>query len=609
METPKLTKYKAIFYLICLKEISKLTAWYINLKKIENKFELTKLVEDMVHILSCRKQFEDLHREIEKNNFYSHLKVIRNIIDYEKKHYLTQYRVKIINIANQKNIAGCLLQKETKDNLSLFLKAIKPKSYATKKKMIEKIDYNHLTDVFPIWISEIHNINELIIMQPNIFDLVVIDEASQVNLAEILPVIYRAKKLCIVGDHKQLSLVSTGLNLRISSKLDEMIWSKHKPGNLTYQEAEKRKIILTKASILDFIISDDKEEGINLGYIPRVTLDQHFRSLPLLFKFNNTKFYDNKLIIMTEKPPNWEIKPFKAIKINGKRRSDKTIPIEADTVVKIVKSLISNKAYENFDLSNILPPRFNIGIISPIREQVYLIREKLYIELDEEERERYEIIEGTPEELQGHERDVIIVSFCTDSESVRSKAHYENPNRFNVMTSRARFFTFFVFCEIPGNFTLTRQYLKFMGYELENQNTIQEYPHWKFDEKKFESEFERIVYHYLLQYKLERKSVEIYNQVESCGKRIDFVVYNPFKKKFVAIEVDGKHHFEKDGITPTKYHQERIEILKTAGWKIINTPYYKWFDHTGRLKSNQEIDEVVNNLYNDLDQELGVAGT
>jgi very-short-patch-repair endonuclease len=72
--------------------------------------------------------------------------------------------------------------------------------------------------------------------------------------------------------------------------------------------------------------------------------------------------------------------------------------------------------------------------------------------------------------------------------------------------------------------------------------------------------------------------IDIYNQYQTCGYRLDFVLYNKNNKKFVALEVDGPHHFEGDGLSNyADCHVERIEKLKRAGWNIINTPYYKWY--------------------------------
>ena len=83
---------------------------------------------------------------------------------------------------------------------------------------MNEIDFDKILDVMPFWTAEIRNLGQLFPLSTDQFDIVIVDEASQVNLAEILPVFYRAKRICIVGDHNQLSLKASGLNFSLSSR-------------------------------------------------------------------------------------------------------------------------------------------------------------------------------------------------------------------------------------------------------------------------------------------------------------------------------------------------------------------------------------------------------
>jgi very-short-patch-repair endonuclease len=117
-----------------------------------------------------------------------------------------------------------------------------------------------------------------------------------------------------------------------------------------------------------------------------------------------------------------------------------------------------------------------------------------------------------------------------------------------------------------------------------------------------------MVYFYLRKYIEQREDkaeIKIFNQVKACGqKRLDFVLYNPKNKKFVAVEVDGIHHFQEDGKTYSKAHLERIEILTRAGWNIINTPYYKWFNNGWLDEDSEILKEEINRIYKELDKIL-----
>ena len=55
----------------------------------------------------------------------------------------------------------------------------------------------------------------------------------------------------------------------------------------------------------------------------------------------------------------------------------------------------------------------------------------------------------------------------------------------------------------------------------------------------------------------------LFNQVETCGYFLDFVIYDKLSKKSLAIEVDGKHHFYSDGYTHTDEHEENNDSQKS----------------------------------------------
>jgi len=81
-------------------------------------------------------------------------------------------------------------------------------------------------------------------------------------------------------------------------------------------------------------------------------------------------------------------------------------------------------------------------------------------------------------------------------------------------------------------------------------------------------------------------------------------VVNQTNKKAVAIEVDGRFHYQSEG-SSSKYseeHLERVSTLKLAGWEIIHTPYYKWYQN-GWLSKNENpvYFKEIERLYRELD--------
>jgi len=567
------------------------------------KYLFHRMMEDIIEIINkvnCileeeRKLLHD--RELIKKDIRSYK---QDIISLGKNY---------IVLKNKYNILSKLKLVDYNNEFRKFSNLLRFSSVKKIAEVRKSIDWSKLLDIYPIWISEIRNINEILPMKANLFDLVIVDEASQVNLAEILPVFYRGKKICIVGDHKQLNLESTGINFRLSKNLDRLTWEKYKPNNLSYKEAKTKKLTVTTSSILDFIRSEE-----NGFFIKEVMLDEHFRSLPKLARFTNDKFYEGKLKIMTETPDKEFINPFFPIKVDGKREG-RLIYEEVEEVVNIIRSIITSRRYKDISLPDLVPYNFSIGVLSFSRNQVELIKDYIYKNLSEEIIHKYDIVVGTPEELQGHEKDVVIISFAVDENSKRSRVHYEKKERFNVATSRAKYFTFFVYSGIPSNFTLTISYFKHFGFTphieegyVEQVETIDCFS-WSFNPEVFESELERVVYEYLEKYiNMKRQKniyIDIFNQVRTCGyMRLDFVLYNPQNKKFVAVEVDGIHHFELDGRTYSQAHKERIEIIKRAGWNIINTPYYRWYRGGWLDDGSIELKKEVERIYKELDEHL-----
>jgi hypothetical protein len=491
-------------------------------------------------------------------------------------------------------------------------------------KRMKEIDFQKILDVIPFWTAEIRHLGNLFPLKSDLFDLIIVDEASQVNLAEILPAFYRGKKICIVGDHKQLSLKASGLNFSLGKNFDELTWEKYNRNLMRYQTATKKKLTVSQASILDFI----KSEEYNV-ILPEVMLDEHFRSLPRLAKYTSKQFYkdqdnpDGKLKIMTEIPEKISIECFQAIKVNGKRErhlNSKVVIAEAEEIVKIIYCLTNTQnqgLFENeYKLpSHIDPNNFTIGVISMIRDQCTKI-----IELIDEKVPNlnpvYDLMIGTPEEFQGNERDIMIFSLCLDTECKNGQRHYQDSKRLNVATSRAKSFTYFVYSPFNRTFNIIYKYLNYINgnvseddltpFEVDNSKPF--LPKLNFD--IFESDFEKYVYYYLEKFVKENSNghnITIHNQVKSCGqKRLDFVLFNHNTKKSVALEVDGSHHFTNNSFLEnyTFEHIERIDTLSRAGWNIINTPYHKWYKN-GWL--SEESDNVFRDEIKRIYKELSVA--
>jgi len=561
--------------------------------------------------------------QLKRNQLNIDANSIRKIIKNIEKDIL-ELQKKIIKLKYKKNVFEKVSNDSYQREIDKFNRMLTNVNSRLIDKKMKEIDFKKITDVIPFWTAEIRHLGHLFPLTHDLFDLVIVDEASQVNLAEILPAFYRGKKLCIVGDHQQLSLKAAGLNFSLGKNFDELTWEKYNRELMRYQTATKKKLTVTQASILDFIKSED------YNVIPaEIMLDEHFRSLPKLAKYTSKQFYkddenpDGKLKIMTETPDKVSIECCKAINVQGKRENEtnsKVVIAEAEEVVKIIQGLTSSNNLDLFYTTTTqytLPKHidkndFTIGVISMIRDQCKKIEELIDEHLPNLD-SVYDLMIGTPEEFQGNERDIMIFSLCLDTDCTRGQGHYQDAKRLNVATSRAKSFTYFVYSPFDRTFNEIYKYLNYINGSVnesdltpvKNENIKPNLPVLDFN--LFDSDFEKYVYSFLdkyIQNYSKGNTITLHNQVKSCGqKRLDFVLFNHNTKKSVAIEVDGIHHFTNNGIADnyTIEHIERMEILTRAGWNIINTPYHKWYkDGWLSEEENYSFKEEIERIYTEI---------
>jgi very-short-patch-repair endonuclease len=254
---------------------------------------------------------------------------------------------------------------------------------------------------------------------PAFFDLLVIDEASQCDIASALPLLYRARNAVILGDPKQLPHITS-----LSKNQDKQLLSKHDlMDDFTGWAYSTR-------SLYDLASTMCRGEDI-------VTLRDHFRSHSDIISFSNNAFYDGTLRVATnydklripaygDPAVRWidvvgtTIRP----KTGGARNQD-----EAVTVVNEMRRLV-HQGYGG-----------SIGVVSPFREQANLIKQMVF---EDRELNSYipamDFLSDTVHKFQGDERDVMFFSPAVSTGISDGCLIFlrRNPNLFNVAITRAR---------------------------------------------------------------------------------------------------------------------------------------------------------------------------
>lgn len=519
-------------------------------------------------------------------------------------HNLLAKKLKSENITR---VSALMLLKGYPESLRAFSARLRWKTRSRVESANKKIDFGKLFEVFPIVLGEIKALHPYLPFESETFDLVVIDEASQVNLAEIIPILYRAKKICIVGDHKQLGIEAGGL-IFLNRFFERLMWQRHfenmPEGVLTVDEAKQRSLLVTDSSILDLARN---EANALLTESNSNTLREHFRSLPMLAEFTSNEFYkdnpkEDGLRVMTSTPSRQKLIAFKDIEVNGTRaNNNKSNPEEISKVVELIRGILAQIRSEDLvDLWKIdeikgIP---SVGVVSFITDQIAALEEACLKEFSVEDTRRIHLMIGTPEKFQGNERDVIIFTPSVDENCSRSVGFMEEASRFNVATSRAKYFTFFVHGKIPNNMERMQRLIKTMESPKTFDPTQSRLPRgWSSDSSLIRSRVEKELFEDLESYKSRHPSagLHVFTKVKTCGLIADFVLFSVNDDRALLIEIDGKNSVVL-GNEDNDRQTERLLTFRRAGWDVHYYDYLKRYK-TDRATAFAEFTEYADKFF------------
>ncbi|WP_234538357.1 AAA domain-containing protein [Streptomyces shenzhenensis] len=275
----------------------------------------------------------------------------------------------------------------------------------------------------PAWIMPLHQVAETVPMdRPGMFDVVIVDEASQSGLEAML-LSWLADRMVVVGDSKQVSPSNVGL------KQDEYFHLRDRL--LTALEPDVRSLFGPDSSFFDLT------EALSAGR-GTLMLKEHFRCMPEIISFSNDLCYNRHLLPLRQYgadrlPPvrTVHVEHGEALGVNSRLCN----PAEAEALVDAVVRCCTDPAYDGKTM----------GIISLRAGKGHLteLENLLADRLDYEQREARRIRVGDAEDFQGDERHVMFVS-CVNSPSTGAGSvpggfngkTYEQ--RINVAASRAQ---------------------------------------------------------------------------------------------------------------------------------------------------------------------------
>ena len=450
--------------------------------------------------------------------------------------------------------------------------------------------------VFPILLTSPAAASELLPLRPGTLDLVIIDEASQMFTADAMPIFYRAKRIVVSGDDKQMppsDIINLGRDDDDSEYGDS---EDDEPKKLEKGRASADGRFELLEVVGHFLLSRGKDA--------RALLEVHYRSLPNeLIDFSNHAFYGGKLQTApsdVDLPECLGKRPICVIECGGTFENG----VNQVEITRIVEKLREIWRTPN-------PP--SVGVIAFNDKQAKALKGAIADDLDPAFRAAHEKAVGKDEEesdasffvrgvesVQGDERDIIILgtTYGREHRNFGLFLHTgKGQRRLNVAITRAKK-GMFVFTSLGENFshhgesppnpgenpTHERWYLwMYMRYaraisagdRKAAERVLRELNpgYASFSTGKADSEFEIQVADFL-----RGKGYAVDYQIGESGFRIDLgVKKNASDVRYLCgVECDGRQYHS--GWHARHNDIWRQDILEKKGWNIVRIWSDEWFN-------------------------------
>ncbi len=463
-------------------------------------------------------------------------------------------------------------------------------------RVICRSNMREFSNVFPAVLVNPDAMCQILPLRADVLDVAIVDEASQMFVADFLPILYRAKKVIVSGDNMQMPPDDT-FSAQLDNDDDEQDGDSD-----SSSEGESSPISRAASPAQENELLEAMERWLPFDSGARCRLDVHYRSRPAeLIAFSNHAFYYGKLQAapanIAPRPP---LKtPIEVMHAPG--NFDRGIN-EAE-IAEVIKCL---RVVWSADKS------LSTGVIVFNVKQARRLMDGLAAECekDSEFNAMYEhalnlrdngedtgFFARSVEHVQGDERDIIILATTYNNAGTYGplSAKEKGRRRLNVAVTRAKLGMFVITSldigkisnegESPGNDADGRErwYLwKFMEYaravsggDAEKSAEVLRSLNSNYDPRPIgsesESQFEKDVGDYIREI-----GYEIDYQVGEGGFRIDIGVRRKEGAGYLCgIECDGRVWHE--GWRARQNDVWRQEILEGKGWNIFRIWSDEWY--------------------------------
>ncbi len=376
--------------------------------------------------------------------------------------------------------------------------------------------------------------------QPGAFDVVIVDEASQVDITNLY-LLWLAPRVIVVGDDKQCtpSEVALGGLDDVFTRLDNYL------GDLP---DHVRNTFTPRSSLFSLLRS-------RFGQVVR--LREHFRSMPEIISWSSNQFYRDAPLVPVRQFGSDRLPPLKSTYVTGATVTGKNATLankaEAVAISNQVRTCLDDAQYDGKTMG---------VVVLQGQGQVTAIQNELRGRISEEEWESRRFRVGTPPDFQGDERDVIFLSLVVaPDQNFQSLTRTEFEQRFNVGASRAKdqmWLFHSVTLDRLRTGDLRKSLLEHMtAMPVATSEPVPENVSNDVRDPRFDSLFEQRVFNEIV-----ARGYHVNPQIPVNNRRIDLVVTGSASR--LAVECDGDAFHT----TPEQLREdlEREIELRRCGW-------------------------------------------
>ena len=454
-------------------------------------------------------------------------------------------------------------------------------------------------DLKPVWLMSPLSVSDALPLDTDHFDVVIFDEASQITLEEAVPSLFRATQAIVVGDEMQLPPTAF----------------------FTTKQSDEESLLLPGEDNeqVDYDLSTNSFLNHAARNLSSRMLGWHYRSRSeSLISFSNWAFYRGQLLTVPEEKladeGRGEIRAESStdgaagatatleralsfhLVDNGVYHKRRNRP-EAEYIAEMVRALLASQQQVSIGIVAFSEAQQNEieSALQRLAGQDLVFQERLEAEYEREQDGQYVgLIVKNLENIQGDERDVIILSVCyAPGPEGRMLMNFGPINqaggekRLNVAFSRAKHHMAVVSTirhpqvtnEYNDGARCLKNYLRYaaaasVGNQLAMQQVLREMSPWAGDASTSEAVADQTVR-------------RLGNALEQCGFKVDYNVGQSSLRCHLAIRCEGDTVYRLGILVDTEeFYQQadtleremmKPKLLEAFGWSIMHVTAKDWY--------------------------------